>query len=130
MLYLPIAFSDVNTCADAKTSYIILQGKCLQLNYMTLDQKTWGSIEVFLSDENLELEFVDRITFASLPQQVATQWQSWITRLPDREGLRQVIIKSIRPANRYTGMAIDDLSIRPCPDFSKFPKIMSHFILY
>ena len=85
-----------------------------------MNRVVWGSVEVYLRDENLDIEFIKSLTFAGLSSSVAGLWQSWIIRLPDRDGLRQVIIKGIRPANHYTGMALDDLSIRPCSDFSKF----------
>ena len=121
-LYLPVTFSTAVTCADFTTSYLITRGKCLQISYLAINDKIWGSIDVYLNDENLEKEFVGNIVFTGLPKLVANRWQSWIIRLPDRDGLRQVVIKGIRTANQYTGMAIDDLSIRPCSDYSEFFK--------
>ena len=78
-----------------------------------------ASIEVYTSSENLEVELIKEINFSDNPLEPHL-WQSVLVKLPESEKLQQIIIKGIRKKNRFSGMAIDDVTIRPCNDFRKF----------
>ena len=47
------------------------------------------------------------------------RWQNVIVKLPNTDGLRQIVVKVIKTIHTYSGIAIDDLTIRSCPDLSK-----------
>ena len=79
-------------------------------------------MDIFLRNEDLDMTLIKTLQYSSsVAFKVAHNiWQLLFIRLPERERLQRIIIKITRPANNATGLAIDDFTVRPCLDFSKF----------
>lgn len=124
-LSLPSTFSQKTLCADISTSFIFIIGKCLQLRYMQLFSDILGDIEIHLRNENLELTLVASVKLSYQKNFVADRWQTLFVKLPDSKFLHQIIVKFVRPPNSRSGIQIDDLTIRPCLDFSTCQTLFS-----
>ena len=104
-----------------------MKGKCLLFNYHQINSKTSGSIQVFLRNEDLHVELLKSVSFSDLPTDLADRWHKLIIKLPESNELKQVIIRGARIANKFSGMAIDDLTIRKCSDLRKLD---NSFVIY
>ena len=123
LLNLPITVSSTYSCADFKTSYIQTKGKCLLFQYLPISIQISGYIQVYIRNEDLQMELIKSVNFSDLPTDFVSQWQNLIVKLPDSDELRQIIVKGVKALNTFSGMAIDDFTIRPCSDLSKFRKL-------
>lgn len=124
ILYMTSRQSSSASCADFRTDYIELNGKCLLLHYQWL---YGGTLQIFLQDEQQAMELVT--TVVSSDKQQVGQWHPLFVTLPVRPGLHQVVIRATRTGlssggNSITGLAIDDLSVRYCTDYSKFSRLV------
>ena len=120
-LLLPLVVYKQESCVDFRTPYLNTTGTCLQFKYLQLYDDVEWAIEIYLRNENLDIVLIKTIEYStSTSFEVARIWQMLFMRLPDSNNLQEVIIKIIRPANEDSGLAIDDFTIRPCSDFSKF----------
>ena len=122
-LLLPImnAFEE-ESCADFATPFINTTGTCLQLKYLQLFKDTKWLLQIFLRSEELDMALIKTLQYSvNVNSEVSRTWQTLFVRLPNNEGLQQVVVKIARPQGQYQGgLAIDDFTIRPCEDFSRF----------
>ena len=119
-LYLPIAWY-TDSCAEIRTDFVIPTAKCLSLRYVQLFAESGGTIEIYLRNEDLEIDLVSKIVFPLETDFFLNWWRLIVIKLPESQRLHQVIIKAVRdPEVPSTGMQIDDITIRPCLDFRKY----------
>ena len=80
-----------------------------------------GDIEIYSRSESLEMIQIKvlHFPFASV-NFISGMWQILMVRLPDIEALQQIIIRGVRPANAASAMKLDDITIQPCSELSKF----------
>ena len=119
MLNFPTSASVDSTCADIQTSYINTTGKCLLFYFRWI---TTGALEIHLRSEDKHTEKIKELSSSTQSQQLAGSWQQVFIALPSSRILQQLIVKFVRPeydSGIPSGVAIDDLSVRPCSDFGK-----------
>ena len=78
-----------------------------------------GNIHIYLRNEDLTMNLLKDINLSEQPGDIADKWQSVLVKLTDTDLPKQIVVKFIKAVNNFSGLAIDDLSVRPCPDFSK-----------
>ena len=111
VLNFPAAVSSFSMCADIQTSYLNTTGKCLFFNVRWI---TGGSLTIYLRSEDMLLKQIKVLTPTKL---LAGSWERILIALPNSNILHQLIIKFVKFTFTLSGIAIDDLSIRPCSDF-------------
>ena len=128
VLNFPTSISFDNMCADIQTSYINTTGKCLLLNFRWI---TFGLLEIYLRSEDKRTTKIKELSSSTQPQKLAGSWQHVFIALPSSRILHQLIVKFVKPETYSripSGVAIDDLSVRPCSDFGKCILIQSQKI--
>jgi hypothetical protein len=126
VLYLTslISSSPTPTCADATTEYVDITNKCLLLHYMWLYA---GTLQIFVQDEGRGMHLVTSVTSSEQPHLIG-QWRPLFVSLPARQGMHQIVIRALRTSDKYgsgtTGVAIDDITVRYCTDFSKYKALL------
>lgn len=126
VLYLTslMSSSPTPTCADATTEYVDISNKCLLLHYMWMYA---GTLQIFVQDEERAMHLVTSVTSSEQPQLIG-QWRTMFVSLPARQGMHQIIIRALRTSDKYgretTGVAIDDITVRYCSDFSKYEALL------
>ena len=125
-LSLPLTSAELS-CADIRTSFIFISGKCLQLKYIQLREFSdiIGNIEIYLMNENWELTLVATVKLSYQANAGFKIWQILFVKLPDSKFLHQIIVKFVRLEFVFGGIYIDDLTIRPCLDFSTYHILFS-----
>ena len=98
------------------TDYIETTGKCLHLHYEWL---TYGSLYVYLIGEDRQLELITMVS-SDQPGELISQWELLVAKLPASKNLKQIIIMGNRTTNTISGIALDDISIRPCSNFGNY----------
>ena len=98
------------------TDYIETTGKCLHLHYEWL---TSGSLYVYLIGEDRQLELITMVS-SDQPGELISQWELLVAKLPASKNLKQIIIMGNRTTNTISGIALDDISIRPCSNFGNY----------
>ena len=119
VLNFPTSVSTESTCADIQTSYINTTGKCLLFYFRWIST---GSLEIHLRSEDKHMEKLKEFSSSVQSQQLAGSWHQVFIALPSSRILHQIIVKFVRPEYDSaipSGVAIDDLSVRPCSDFGK-----------
>lgn len=101
----------------AVSDFMITANKCLLLHYMWLDV---GYLFVYLVDEDLSKELI--ALHSNKNATLATHtWSTLFIALPTKKSLQRVVIVGARHYDGASGIIVDDMSIRPCSDFSKYP---------
>jgi hypothetical protein len=114
VLYLLSTSSNPATCAEAVTDFIITNNKCLLMHYMWLNI---GSLNVYLVGEDLSRTYITSV--GNMNDTVAGGvWSMLFIALPVKNSLQRVVITGVRTSQGISGILIDDMSIRPCSDFS------------
>ena len=119
VLNFPATISFDSTCDDIQTSYIYTNGKCLLFNFHWI---TTGLLEIYLRSEDKRTEKIKELSSSTQSQKLAGSWQQVFIALPSSRILHQLIVKFVKPKTYSRiprGVAIDDLSVRPCSDFGK-----------
>ena len=112
VLYLQSTMASPNSCALLITDYINTTGKCLSFHYRFL---FYGSLIVYLMGE-------DRVPRSLLSVEnnggnFVQEWSFALVILPSNNDLQQIIFLGLRSlAYRTSGIALDDILIRPCSD--------------
>ena len=119
-LFLPFLMPKTKSCADFKTPFMNVTGLCLQLQYTQLYKNIRWEMEIYLRNEELEMNLIKFLKDSENISEDDAVWHTLLIRLPDRSDLQQLVVKIIRPIGAVdSGLAIDDVTVRPCSDFSK-----------
>ena len=112
LLMLP-KVSPVADCASFRTQFISTSGKCLLMHYWWLHK---GFLQIIMFNEDKESEII-RTVMSNQSQ--PNSWNMLLIALPDRKQVQQIFVRGFRIPGQVSGLAIDDLIIRPCADFRK-----------
>ena len=104
-------------CASFRTQFFNVSNKCLLFHYRWVYS---GSMTIFLRNDDRDLEVLTNISSRADVQELSGTWHTLFLRLPLRKNLRQIVFKGNRISGELSGVALDDLTIRPCTDFSKW----------
>jgi hypothetical protein len=129
---LPPNYSDADDmCGYFAFDFINTTNKCLLFHYYWagLVPMRRSYFQIFLLGEDNELELVKEVvaplgTFQTY--NFHTDWTLLLFALPSRRGLHKIVIKGTLAgyaSNYYTGLFLDDITIRPCTDFSELMRV-------